>query len=47
MKELKNKTISEVKELTKQFKEQNPDVETPEELLKKKVKVLDMTEVLG
>ena len=42
----KDKTIKEVKELTEQFKKQNPEVKTAEELLERP-RVLDMTELLG
>ena len=39
--DFKDKTIKEVKELTEQFKKQNPDVKTAEELLEPKCKCGD------
>lgn len=36
--EFKDKTVDEVKQLTKQFKEQNPEIKTAEELLDERYK---------
>ena len=41
--DFKDKTVKEVKELTEQFKKQNPEIKTAEELLDERPIILDMT----
>lgn len=42
----KDKKVKEVKKLTEEFKKQNPEIKTAEELLEERPRILDMTELI-